>query len=408
MIKILFASRLVHEKWVDILIDCIESFNQDSELQNQIEWHICSDGDARDTITELTWKYKNLTYHGRVASENMQELYKQVDILFMPSRFLETFGLTALEAVTAGTPVCAPAKWGLRPFVTPELKLDESRPVDSFHDILIEKIHWRIWQVPNIEDFSEKNWNKKLRELFESSNNILIVHDYEEKIGWAEYYVELVRDSIQNLWKHVSFYGYRGQTTVWKRRIMFILSIFAFWRGIKLYSLLKTRKIDTIWMHSILRYIGPWWVLAVKLYTEKKTSTGSETQNMDPSLSYLRDDGNHSSNSHKSSLPPISYISHHDIGLLAAFPQNITQESSIPLTASLWDFIPDAGIIKKVVSLGKYIYVRVITSLLPKELTHIIFSPFLEKNIRGQFGQESTVEIFPHKTIARTSSWGEG
>lgn len=91
-------------------MDCINSFAQDTELKDEVEWHICSDGDARETIIELTKKYKNVTYHGRLSQDKLQELYKQVDILFMPSRFLETFGLTALEALTSDTPVCAPAK----------------------------------------------------------------------------------------------------------------------------------------------------------------------------------------------------------------------------------------------------------------------------------------------------------
>jgi Glycosyl transferases group 1 len=390
VIKILFASRLVHEKWVDILIDCIESFTQDRELQSQIEWHICSDGDARETIVELTKKYKNVTYHGRLSQDKLQELYRQVDILFMPSRFLETFGLTALEALTCGTPVCAPAKWGLRPFVTGELTLDESRPVESFREILGKRLRWETWELPDIHDFSEENWNKKLRELFESSSNILIVHDYEEKIGWAEYYIELVRESLQDLWKNVSFYGYRGQTTVWKRRIMFILSIFAFWRGIALYNILKEKQIDTIWMHSILRYIGPWGILAVRLYNGRRKT----------------------------------YISHHDIGLLAAFPQDITSESSIPMGSSLREFIPDTSMTKKIISVGKYIYVRIITSLLPTELTHIIFAPFLEANIRGQFGKnwnEGNItkkdisqkqeiqgrEIFPKGVYWDINDWGQ-
>ena len=70
-----------------------------------------------------------MTYHGRVSPTELRELYKQSDLLFMPSRFLEMFGLTALEALSLGTPVCGPAKGGLRDFVTPELTLDESDPI---------------------------------------------------------------------------------------------------------------------------------------------------------------------------------------------------------------------------------------------------------------------------------------
>jgi hypothetical protein len=42
--------------------------------------------------------------------------------------------------------------------------------------------------------------------------------------------------------------------------------------------------------------------------------------------------------------------------------------------------------------------------LIPRESTHIIFSPFLENNIRWQFGEHTKIEIFPHKTISQTSS----
>jgi len=127
----------------------------------------------------------------------------------------------------------------------------------------------------------------------------------------------------------------------------------------------------------------------VKVYTEKRSCTGPKNHNIDPELPYLQDDRNHPSSLSPTSYPltPITYLSHHDIGLLAAFPQDITRESSIPLTSSLRDFIPDANIIKRTISIGKYIYVRILTSLLPTELTHIIFAPFLEKNIRGQFGK---------------------
>lgn len=98
------------------------------------------------------------------------------------------------------------------------------------------------------------------------------------------------------------------------------------------------------------------------------------------------------------------YLSHHDIGLLAAFPQDITEESVIPMNSSLRDFIPDTSMIKKIISIGKYLYVRIIIALLPTETTHIIFAPFLEANIRGQFRKDAKVEIFPHKAIVRTSS----
>lgn len=52
-------------------------------------------------------------------------------------------------------------------------------------------------------------------------------------------------------------------------------------------------------MHSILRYVGPWGVRRVKQYVEKHPNTEV-------------------------------YLSHHDLGLIAAFPQSITDEKQIP------------------------------------------------------------------------------
>jgi hypothetical protein len=176
-----------------------------------------------------------------------------------------------------------------------------------------------------------------------------------------------VISALRNRGKRVEFCGYSGHTTPWKRRIMFVLNIFAFWRGIHVWNMLYQLRPDLIWMHSVLRYIGPWGVLAVRLYT----------------LHY----------------PTQTYLSHHDLGLLAAFPQDIIEESSIPMNQSLRDFVPEIVLRKKVTSIGKWFYVRMITILLSPNITHVIFAPFLEANIRGQFGKDAEVDIFPHQSI---------
>lgn len=72
----------------------------------EIEWHICSDGVYEDTIRVLAEKYpKYVRYCGKVDASRLRSLYQECDFLLMPSRFLETFGLTALEALACGTPV---------------------------------------------------------------------------------------------------------------------------------------------------------------------------------------------------------------------------------------------------------------------------------------------------------------
>ncbi len=155
----------------------------------------------------------------------------------------------------------------------------------------------------------------------------------------------------------------RGETTPWKRRIMFITSIFAFWRCLSLYRKINLDKPDCIWMHSILRYYGIWWVLAVHYYARK-----SQCQ---------------------------VFLSHHDVWLMAPFPQWVMSEWQIPKSYSLWDFLWGLTVAQKSKALFKWIYVLCISSYLPENTTHIIFSPFLEKHIRNHFPWDNCL-IVPH------------
>jgi hypothetical protein len=74
------------------------------------------------------------------------------------------------------------------------------------------------------------------------------------------------------------------------------------------------------------------------------------------------------------------------------------------MNPSLRDFIPKKGILKQFISIGKWFYVGIITLILPDDITHVIFAPFLEANIRGQFEKDKKIQIFPHQSIVGTSS----
>ena len=83
----------------------------DQRFVERIIWHIASEGVYTEEITSLTERYpERVFYHGRLGQTELADLYRHSDLLFMPSRFLETFGLTALESLACGTPVCGFAK----------------------------------------------------------------------------------------------------------------------------------------------------------------------------------------------------------------------------------------------------------------------------------------------------------
>ncbi len=361
---ILFASRLVHEKGADILIGAIEASFLLSGFSKKIVWHILSTGPYLQDILLLTKKYPDsVFFHGSVSSSKIAQFYRDADLLFMPSRFLETFGLTALESLSSGTPVCGFRKWWLIPFIPPSLSLSEENPLESFLDILEKIISQEKSPESDIALYSQKIWEEHLSDIIPENTSTLILHDYTHHIGWAEYYVNHLIEALREKDSPVTRYSHSGDTTIWKRRWMFIFSFFAFWRAFSLRKILHREKPGTIWMHSVLRYIWYWWVREVSSYVRKTWAK--------------------------------IFLSHHDIGFLVAFPQDITSESQIPSDSSLSAFISGISWKKKIPAIGKWCYIWFIKNTLPDTTEHIIFAPFLEPHIRRHFPKH-TVRVFPH------------
>jgi len=91
-IKILFASRLVLEKGIDIVLEAVEQISHHQLLSQGVEWTFCSDGEYSSHIEKLVEKYPDsVRYTGKVSPEHLADLYRAHDFLLMPSRFLETF-----------------------------------------------------------------------------------------------------------------------------------------------------------------------------------------------------------------------------------------------------------------------------------------------------------------------------
>lgn len=361
-LHILFASRLVYEKWADILIEAIEkSFWGD--FGRDIIWYICSEWPYMREIIALAQKHpEKVIYHGIVDQASLASLYRGVDFLFMPSRFLETFGLTALESLACGTPVIWFSKGWLIPFISPVYSLDPNLPIKSFSKIIQNIAADRTKRI-DVTSYSQDTWKKSLRNYFLGAWSVMILHDYHEKIWWAEYYVSQVESSLLQMGYAVSRYGYTGTTNPWKQRWMFIFSIFAFWRGIWIAHLLAKEKPEFIWMHSIQRYIWFWWVRAAMQYAK---NVGAKV-----------------------------YLSHHDVWLIAAFPQDITEEHDIPCDFSLQAFLRGLPWAKKIPAIGKYYFIQLLRSSFPESIEHIIFAPFLEKHIQAHFPWNK-IHIFPH------------
>jgi glycosyltransferase involved in cell wall biosynthesis len=61
-----------------------------------------------------------LFYHGRLPKEQTIMWMSKAQYTLMPSLFLETFGLVALDSLASGIPVIGEKKGGLTPFIIDE------------------------------------------------------------------------------------------------------------------------------------------------------------------------------------------------------------------------------------------------------------------------------------------------
>jgi glycosyltransferase involved in cell wall biosynthesis len=363
-IHILFASRLVYEKWADILVEIIHASMVWEYSMKNIIWHICSDGPYRGEIEDLVTQFpERVIYHWSLAQSALADLYRRVDFLFMPSRFLETFGLTALESLACRTPVIGFAKGGLIPFIPKKLSLIWDDVVTSFFSIIQAQIA-DLSEAIEVDSYSEEVWISNIISLFaEEHKKITLLHDYHEKIGGAEYYVSHIEEILRDLSYDVSRFGYEWKANIWKRRWMFTLSLFTVYRGARLSRFLSEKNPDIIWMHSIQRYIGYWWMRAVMKYVK---ISGAKI-----------------------------YLSHHDVGLISPFPQDITEEGQIPQNPSLRAFIAKLSPIKKSIASIKWFYIKLLRSRFPENMEHIIFASFLDSHIKKHFPQ-AKIHTLPH------------
>jgi glycosyltransferase involved in cell wall biosynthesis len=83
---------------------------------------IVGDGPERPKLERLVAKLdlrENVFFFGHRTREQIRDMFANADVFVMPSR-LESFGLAALEARTAGLPVVAMADTGVADFIHEE------------------------------------------------------------------------------------------------------------------------------------------------------------------------------------------------------------------------------------------------------------------------------------------------
>jgi glycosyltransferase involved in cell wall biosynthesis len=93
----------------------------------KLHYDIYGDGLLRSEVEELARLYPDqIIYHGYVTLSKVFEHSTDYDFVMMPSHFIETFGLSALDFAQFGIPTIGFQKGGLRQFVPDELDIFQS------------------------------------------------------------------------------------------------------------------------------------------------------------------------------------------------------------------------------------------------------------------------------------------
>lgn len=119
VLKVLFAGRFEPRKGYDLALRVAARLADDPTVRFSFAGTSLSDAMAKDIRRQFGIDPRSLgnaTFHGDVDRATLDRLFVEHDVVLMPSRF-ESFGLVAIEAMSAGAPVLALDRGGLKEVV---------------------------------------------------------------------------------------------------------------------------------------------------------------------------------------------------------------------------------------------------------------------------------------------------
>ncbi|MGY6636095.1 MAG: glycosyltransferase [Erythrobacter sp.] len=119
-LRVLFAGRFEPRKGYDLALEVAARLRSNDRVSFDFVGGVADEKfveTARGILGAHPLRMDGLTFHGEVERHTLEQLYGSADVVLMPSRF-ESFGLVAIEAMSAATPVLALARGGLVEVVT--------------------------------------------------------------------------------------------------------------------------------------------------------------------------------------------------------------------------------------------------------------------------------------------------
>lgn len=397
MIQFIYFWRLDKEKWRDAIIGMMEDFLEQWKLPFVL--HIFGKGSYEAKIIEVAKQApEHIIYYGFQSLETIKKTAEQCDYCLMPSLFLETFGLSAVNALSRWLPVIGYQQWGMTPFVldaynlwsvpgSPRVQLiammeklitqwahgeyktcqkiatnySKKQWIERFDTLSVTSRNEWQWMTRSIEDNKQANsyTSPYSSSKWQKSKKILLVTDFITKLGGIETYVHDVAQLLRQQWYTVDIIG----SSWWKTKIGRLLSMVASSCNV-LFAYRLHRKIqqfspDVIRCHSVLRYVG-WLPLHVINNT-----------------------------------PAAKRMMYHDLWYFHPFPHKVTNEIQIPASLDWKDFSSSINnFVMKFFVRWKRILLKAICKQLKKFDQHLVPSEFMTRAVVKNYN--NNLIVLPH------------
>lgn len=371
---LLFFWRLDDEKWFWLILDMLYRFIKET-WTIPFSLYVFGKGKYVKDLLDLSAKYNSIHFFGRQSLETISRYKENCQFCLMPSTFLETFGLVALNALDMWIPVVWFAKWWLKQFIPAKYDISNSRWKND-----TEKVYTKIQELlvefnndclkensTILIDRSKKAQNlakkydkdqrlKNIQEIIWKPKRVLLISDFKSKLWGIETYIYDVKDILTSHGYEVKIYGAKIPSGKIWQLIKYFGLFFAmrnFIDAIKLQIVARKFKPKVIRYHSTIRWI---WRLPIKL------------------LSYH--------NSKK-------LMMYHDLWYFHPFPSKVTSEDMILTPINLSNFIKSANTknpIKLLAIWFKYLSVKLLKTQLKKYIDyHLVPSSFMESIVAKSY-----------------------
>ncbi len=366
---ILFFGRLDDEKWFGLILEMLKMFIKNYGTV-PFSFYVFGKGKYVWELLELASKHSSIHFFGRQPLSTIQRYKENCHFCLMPSTFLETFGLTALNSLSMWIPVIGFSKWWLTHFIPNKYNISKAEWKDDTHrlynkmsevitkynqdEINIQQERKKSKSLAN--QYTVEKWFENISPIIWKPKRILLVSDFKNKLWWIETYIHDVKNILESKWYEIKIYWSKIPTwKIWQicKYFGIFLAILNFIDAIHLPIVAKKFKPKVIRYHSTLRLLG-------RLPIQKLSSHDSK-----------------------------KIMMYHDLWYFHPYPSLVTREDMVKTPLNLSNFIKSANTknpLKILAVCFKYFSVHLLSKSLKNSIdTHLVPSDFLENIVSKSY-----------------------